>query len=235
MAGRILLDACNPALDSNGDPDADATLTFYANGTTTPQAIYTSSTLGTPLANPLSPNAAGQFPAIWGGNLSVYSVKWTSGAGTEITFNDIGTTNNLVTASDSIFVAANVGNQTATGTLAKITYGSELLDPLAAFANSRHTPNVAGYYRYDTTTSLTATSGIVGAIVAFYKNGVIYLNAASVNGLAGTAATLVISGGIDVYMNGSTDYMEVWGKVAGTGTLTFDAASCSFKGIFLHS
>lgn len=238
MAGRILLDACNPALDSNGAPDADATLTFYENGTTTLQSIYDGADLLTPLSNPLSPNAAGQFPQIWGADLSTYSVKWTAGDGTEVTFDDIGTVNNLVTASNSIFSAQNAANQTATGTLAKITFGTESLDPLSCFANSRHTPNAPGWYRYDTNCAFDASGGITGAESAFYKNGAVHQYAARVNGLDASGSVLTISGGVTVYMNGTTDYMEVYGRVFGTGTLLFVGTSpniCTFEGKFVHA
>lgn len=87
MAGRIVLDEFNPAIDSDGEIDAGCTLTFYENRTTTPQSVYSDSTLNTPLPNPLSPNAAGRFPStagngsIWAPDDSTYSIKceWTNG------------------------------------------------------------------------------------------------------------------------------------------------------------
>jgi hypothetical protein len=41
-----------------------STLTFYENGTTTLKAIYTDTTKSTPLANPITSDSAGNFPAI---------------------------------------------------------------------------------------------------------------------------------------------------------------------------
>jgi parallel beta-helix repeat protein len=52
-------------VDAQGDPYPGATLTFYAAGTTTPQPVYTTSALTTPHPNPVTANAAGQFPAIY--------------------------------------------------------------------------------------------------------------------------------------------------------------------------
>lgn len=89
MAGRIILGIANPALDANGNVDSGATLTFYQNGTTTPQSIYDAEDLLTPLTNPLACDAAGRFPAIWAESDAVYSVKWTPTGETPITYDDI--------------------------------------------------------------------------------------------------------------------------------------------------
>lgn len=90
MAGRIILDACNPALDLNGLLDTGASLQFYENRTTTPQAIYDSIDLNAELPNPLTPDAEGRFPpTIWGPDGAVYTVEWTPTGESPITFNDI--------------------------------------------------------------------------------------------------------------------------------------------------
>ena len=47
---------------------------------------------------------------------------------------------------------------------------------------------------------------------AIYKNGTIYKQGAYVQ----TAAVMVLSGSALVYMNGTTDYVELFGYVAGT-------------------
>lgn len=53
------------AVNGAGEPISGALLQFYLTGTTTPTPVYTSSTLGTPLANPVAANGNGQFPAIF--------------------------------------------------------------------------------------------------------------------------------------------------------------------------
>lgn len=89
MAGRLILDACNPALLANGLPDAGATLEFFLNGTTTPQNVYTTPACNVALDNPLSPDASGRFPQIWAPRTNEYSVKWTPTGVSPITFDDI--------------------------------------------------------------------------------------------------------------------------------------------------
>lgn len=53
------------ALDSNGDPVAGALAYFYQTGTTTPVVIYSDATNETPMANPLTADAAGLFPQVF--------------------------------------------------------------------------------------------------------------------------------------------------------------------------
>ncbi len=54
-----------PALDANGIVVPGASLTFYRSGTNELQPIYADAGLTTPLANPLTANAAGRWPAIY--------------------------------------------------------------------------------------------------------------------------------------------------------------------------
>ena len=54
----------NRVIDANGIADG-AEIYFYQAGTTTPQAIYSDSTLSTPLSNPLSVNAGAPVPRIY--------------------------------------------------------------------------------------------------------------------------------------------------------------------------
>jgi hypothetical protein len=63
-----------PALDANGIVVPGATLTFYLSGTNTLQAVYADAALTTPLANPLSANAAGVWPSIYLDNSKTYRV-----------------------------------------------------------------------------------------------------------------------------------------------------------------
>lgn len=98
MAGRIIIDGVNPALDSNGKPDAGARLFFFRNGTTVLQSVYSDAALATPLLNPVSCNSAGRFVTIWAPDDAVYSVKWTLSSGTIITFDDIAPVGTSATA-----------------------------------------------------------------------------------------------------------------------------------------
>lgn len=90
MAGRIILDLPNPALDGNGAPISGSTLTFYENGTTILQDIFTDNTLVTPLTNPLTDDSAGRFVDVWADTSLSYSVVWKDDDGVTLrTFDDI--------------------------------------------------------------------------------------------------------------------------------------------------
>jgi hypothetical protein len=68
--------------NDDGTPAAGAYLYTFASGTTTPQATYTDSTLGTPNANPVILNSRGEAQ-VWLGLLP-YSMKLTTPTGVQI-------------------------------------------------------------------------------------------------------------------------------------------------------
>lgn len=93
MAGRLIIPPTNPSLDANGLVAAGSTLTFYQNGTTTLVSIYTAPDMATPLANPLTCDAAGRFPQVWADDTVLYSVKWTVPGASPVTYDNIGALN----------------------------------------------------------------------------------------------------------------------------------------------
>lgn len=91
------------------------------------------------------------------------------------------------------------------GTYSKITFDVEEFDTNNCFASSRFTPTVAGYYQI--TGSLQTASSAVAA-AAIYKNGSahktgIYSGTAFTNGIYPVTCL--------VYLNGTTDYVELYG------------------------
>lgn len=64
MAAELLTDASR-ALDANASPYSGAKWTFYATGTSTPQAVYADAALTTPLSNPVVADAGGKFVPIY--------------------------------------------------------------------------------------------------------------------------------------------------------------------------
>jgi len=87
-------------------------------------------------------------------------------------------------------------------TVTKITYGTEEWDTNSNFASSRFTPTVAGYYQVNASTSLASTSALTYIYV--YKNGSAYKSGTLV-----TASNWTIVS-CQVYLNGSTDYIEIY-------------------------
>jgi hypothetical protein len=100
----------------------------------------------------------------------------------------------------------------SSSTFTKITLNAKEYDTANAFdstTNYRFTPQVAGYYQFNA--QLTVASSLTPQMIALYKNGSSYIRLSNYN-----LNTECISGSWMIYMNGSTDYVEMYGYV-GTG------------------
>lgn len=84
-AGRIIIPNSMPALGIDGNPISGAKLTFFANETTTLQAVYTTAALNVAHPNPVSADAGGAFPSIFADTAVAYSVAVTDAVGLPIT------------------------------------------------------------------------------------------------------------------------------------------------------
>ena len=99
-----------------------------------------------------------------------------------------------------------------TATWTKIVFGTELFDTNSNYdtATARFTPTVAGYYQ------LNATIYTTGTITRCFTQ--LYLNGDAIKHLFDITSAINRSGGSALmYMNGSTDYLEVYAFVQGTG------------------
>jgi hypothetical protein len=119
------------------------------------------------------------------------------------------------------FAARNSSDQSiSTAVLTKVAFDTEYFDTNSCFdtTNYRFTPDVAGYYQINTTLRHTGTMSL--QIVALRKNGTdnYYLNQTrdTVNNHP--------QGSILIYMNGTTDYIEIYGRSDGS-SLAFGFAS----------
>lgn len=91
-------------------------------------------------------------------------------------------------------------------------------------ATGRYTPLIAGYYRFDYRVAVNGTT-IIQYIADLYKNGSIVFRGNRLLGISGvTTAGIGQTSSQIVYMNGSTDYVEVYGLVdASSGTAFYGA------------
>jgi hypothetical protein len=121
----------------------------------------------------------------------------------------------LTTATPGVPVNGPTFNVGVSGTVStsasawtKISLPVETFDVGACFdtSTSRFTPNVAGYYQISGNVALAAGSSTTN-IIAIYRNGSEYRR-----GTRGFADGLNVSVGIStiVYLNGSTDYVELY-------------------------
>jgi hypothetical protein len=99
----------------------------------------------------------------------------------------------------------------------------EEFDTTSAFdnvTNMRFTPLVAGYYQVNG--AMYPTTATTAAVVAIYKNGSSYKAGAS------NAGSTALPVSVIVYLNGSTDYIELWGTLTGTTPSTFGASHLTY-------
>jgi hypothetical protein len=111
----------------------------------------------------------------------------------------------------------------------KITFDTETFDTNSNFdtSTSRFTPTVAGYYQLNG--GLEISSSTASAMLfSVYKNGTLekYFTASYGH------ADAVLTGAATIYLNGTTDYVELYGR--GTaGSITFQASASTtwFNGV----
>ena len=110
----------------------------------------------------------------------------------------------------------------AAGTATLAALQTEEFDTDAAFdnvTNYRFQPLVAGYYMVTAQIAGNASGTLTNVNAAIRKNGS-EVRRATGNVTANANSTTVTVSGL-VALNGSTDYVALWGLVSGTGTLSF--------------
>jgi hypothetical protein len=163
------------------------------------------------------------------------SLVLQSSGGGQITIQEPATASNftqtLPAASGEVMVS---GNQPAfraysgatqtftTGASTKVGINSIDFDTNSNFntTNNRFQPTVAGYYQINGCAYFSTTGSITSWFFFIYKNGAIhsYGNGAQVTGVVVFASVADV-----IYLNGSTDYIELYGYITGAGTLSCNA------------
>ena len=108
----------------------------------------------------------------------------------------------------------------------KLTWSNEVFDTNDNFANNRFTPTVAG--KYIVTASLYCNSAATWCQIYIYKNGT---NISS--NFDRTSVDTSVSATIVVDMNGSTDYLEIYGRNGGSTSISGDTTLTNFSGALL--
>lgn len=124
--------------------------------------------------------------------------------------------------------AQTVSNATDT----KVNLSTEIFDTASCFNNTGATvggipayaflPNVAGYYQFNANIYATAIAALSYNFIQIWKNG--SQDSAAIYGpYSGTSQIGSVSALI--YLNGTTDYVELYSHINGTGTLQIAANS----------
>ena len=133
----------------------------------------------------------------------------------------------------SAYLSANQSITTSTAT--KILFDTEVFDTNSCFASSRFTPTAAGYYQVNAALIGIATgTSITVCQCTIYKNGSFYIYGTDPRGLTLSSTTSVASSLI--YMNGSTDYLEVYAYITATSPIVYSgSASTTFQAAMVRS
>jgi len=184
--------------------------------------------------NLLNPTAKGSLISASAANTPA---RLSVGANGETLVADSSTSTGLKWAPNSgpAFSVYRNGDQSTTpSAYTKIQFNAESFDTDSCFdstTNYRFTPNVAGYYQLNATVT-TATAASFG-YPAFYKNGSEYYQFARLQ-IQGSG----ISGSTIMYLNGTTDYAEIFifcdGAGAGVRGLSATAGTL-FTGVWIRS
>ena len=143
------------------------------------------------------------------------SLVLQSSGGGQITIQEPTTASNftqtLPAATGTVMVAGNMPAFSAYQTIAqtitgnsytKVTFDVEEYDTNNNFASSRFTPTVAGYYQINGCCALTTF-----VLIGIFKNGTEYRRGAQVS-INGSLLESPVSS--IVYLNGTTDYVELY-------------------------
>ena len=120
-----------------------------------------------------------------------------------------------------------------TSTFTKVNFNTEEWDTNSNYNTStyRFTPTVAGYYQVNALFNIGASN--TSGIIYLYKNGSVYKNGMSFAS-AGTLFQAYVVNAI-VYLNGSSDYIEIYGQLVSGQILAATAAQTYFQAAMIRS
>jgi hypothetical protein len=144
-------------------------------------------------------------------------LQLASGTGNLVTVPSV-TGTAMVSGNMPAFSAYQTGNTNISSAVAtKLTFNVESFDTASCYdtTNSRFTPNVAGYYQINANAHFDVTNGTTG-LGWIYKNGSAWKRGVQISLTSGNFGTFESLISCIVYLNGTTDYVEVYGYCAGT-------------------
>jgi hypothetical protein len=138
-------------------------------------------------------------------------------------------------ASGPAFYANSATDQTINqNTWTKVTFGTEQFDTDSCFASSTFTPTKAGYYQVNAGAYFQPTPADTTAFLALYVNGTRYQY---LNVHRKTQSSEQFMGTSLVYLNGTTDYIEIYAQMgaATTRNIQSDEKGTNFSAIWIRS
>ena len=117
----------------------------------------------------------------------------------------------------SVYLSAD--QSISASTFTKVLLDTKVFDAENSFdlANSKFLPSVAGYYCFNGFICNSNGANVSRQITSFFKNGSEYARSADITQTS-TAYTTRSGGSVLIYLNGSTDYVELYGYQTGSST-----------------
>ena len=118
----------------------------------------------------------------------------------------------------------------SSGTATKITFDVEVFDTNNCFSSSRFTPTVAGYYQFNAL--INVSTAATRNYLMIYKNGSLYQVGIDSGPAVSTYSSVINS---IVYLNGTTDYVEIYGVFATGQAVSTGSFYTWFNGSMLRA
>ena len=118
-------------------------------------------------------------------------------------------------------------------TYTKVTFDVEVFDTNNNFASNRFTPTVAGYYQVNWLVTTQSTSPSNYLFTDLYKNGADFCRGSLT--IPQTSSYGFSNGSALIYMNGTTDYLEVYCWSAASTSLANNQQYTTFNGSLVRA
>jgi hypothetical protein len=135
-----------------------------------------------------------------------YGTAYAGDSSGDLTIQKDGVTINKITAAPAFSAYASANQSISAATATKVIFDVEVFDTNNNFASSRFTPTVAGYYKVISGVSSLTASTTAPWFLSINKNG----NQTLVSGYVYPLVTGVVQVSGLLYMNGTTDYLEIY-------------------------
>ena len=140
------------------------------------------------------------------------------------------------------FDAYSTANQSiSSSTWTKVILGGEFYDLTNHFdstTNYRFQPNIEGYYQINTTVRFSNGGALAQLIIGIFKNGTFHKTMTNLRDVVSNSP-MHICGSNLVYMNGTTDYVELYTYLNATSPLLLSDnasdANCSMNGFLARA
>jgi hypothetical protein len=154
-----------------------------------------------------------------------------------LTVQENGVTLNTITSAPTFRAKKTSNSNITSSTFTKLTFDATDFNVGNCYntSTSRFTPTVAGYYNITAAIGTENGTTISRIIILLYKNGGAIGNyLQDIQWASGNAAQGYVSGGSDLtYLNGTSDYIEVYAYLAWSGTQGISQATNTRFSAFL--